>query len=518
MAACQFTSAQISTKDKLYTALTAIQKNYVDSLSDQALIDAAIKGMFTSLDPHSKYFSAKEAQEMKTMMSGSFVGIGIQYISQNDSVFITQIIPGGPAEKGGIMPGDRILKIDSEVVTGARFSNMDILKKIRGVNNSPIRLELYRQASKRKITVNLIRGAVADHSVRAAYMLNSDIGYISIGIFAQTTQPEIEDALKSLKKQGMRSLILDLQGNGGGYVEAALGVADEFLKKDQMVYYTVDRDKGRDYYYASASGTSWGGKLVVLVDQNTASASELLAGALQDWDRAVIVGRRTFGKGLTQRPVPLPDGSVLELTGGRLFTPAGRTVQKPYKGVNYNADITNRYMSGELFSDKPITLPDSLKTHTLVSKRVIYNHSGILPDKLVPLDTLQDATWLKAVAATGAVNQTAWQLVDEHRDELKAAYPDFDAFNSGYKVAQRKINEIARVAEKQGIQLPVHNKDRIFDLLALEIKAEIAAQLFSGHEYYLRVISKENTSIREAINILNNGRQYSTYLDGAKAL
>jgi len=511
-----FVSAQVAPKDKFDEALVAIRKNYVDTLNDETLVEAGIRGMFATLDPHSKYFSRQEAADMKTTMSGSFVGIGIQFTMQHDSVYITQVLPDGPAEKAGIMAGDRIVKIDNRDVTGAKLSNLDIMKKIRGNQNTPVNLEIYRSAAKSIQSFDLKRGKVADHSVRTAYMLDKKTGYIAIALFSQTTQPEIEEALKKLKKQGMEQLILDLQGNGGGYVEAALGVADEFLKKDQMVYYTVAQDKGRDYYYTSASGTSWGGKLVVLVDQATASASELLAGALQDWDRAVIVGRRTFGKGLTQRPVTLADGSVLELTGGRLFTPAGRSVQKPYKGIDYFADINKRYLSGELFSEKKIQHPDSLQFHTLVSKRTVYAHSGITPDRFVPLDTLQDASWLRAVAGKGLVSQTSWELVDSHRCELKQAFPDFDIFNHTYQVPRKVIAELLGKASQEGYKLPQVNKARLLDLLALEIKGQVASQLFTGNEFYLRVINSENKSISEAVSILDDGERYAAYLQPGK--
>lgn len=508
-------NAQVSQQDKLKAAINAIKKNYIDSLSDQTLVDAAIKGIFAELDPHSKYFSKAEAKAMTSAMRGSFVGVGIEYMMQNDTVYLTQVLPDGPAEKAGLMAGDRLLKINNEKVAGAKKSYMDILNAIRGENKTVVKLEVYRPVAKKDLDFSITRGSVVDRSVTAAYMLDDKkTGYIAIRIFSQSTRNEIENALKKLKQEGMQQLILDLQGNGGGYVQAALGVADEFLKRDQLVYYVMTQDKGKDYYYASQSGTSWSGKLAVLIDQNTASASEILAGSLQDWDRGVIVGRRSFGKGLTQQPIALPDSSVLELTSGRLYTPAGRSVQKPYKGVNYQADISNRYTTGELFKETSQPKPDSLKFKTLVNKRTIYAGGGITPDKFVPLDTLQEASWLKSLASEGFVNEASWKIADTQRQQIKNTYPDIQSFAAGYKVPKYIINGIVKAAEQKGLKPSKEYKKRLIDLLALEIKGQVANQVYVGRENYLRIINTENTSIKEAQKILDNTQLYNAYLQG----
>ncbi|OKS84531.1 S41 family peptidase [Mucilaginibacter polytrichastri] len=508
-------NAQVTAQDKLKAAINVIKKNYVDSLSDQTLADAAIKGMFTELDPHSKYFSKAEAKAMASAMRGSFVGIGIEYMMQNDTVYLTQILPDGPAERAGLITGDRLLKVNEENVAGTKKTYMNILNAIRGENKTVVKLEIYRPGAKKNMEFSIARGPVVDHSVTAAYMLDDKkTGYIAIRIFSQSTRNEIENSLKKLKKEGMQQLILDLQGNGGGYVQAALGVADEFLKRDQLVYYIMTQDKGKDYYYASQSGTSWEGKLAVLIDQNTASASEILSGALQDWDRGVIVGRRSFGKGLTQQPIALPDSSVLELTSGRLYTPAGRSVQKPYKGVNYQADISNRYGSGELFRETDQHKPDSLKFKTLVNKRTIYAGGGITPDKFVPLDTLQEASWLKSVASAGYISDASWKIADTQREEIKKAYPDIESFAANYKVPKNIINGIVKAVEQKGLKPSKAYKERLINLLALEIKAQIANQVYMGKENYLRIINSENNSIKEAQKILDNAQLYNAYLQG----
>lgn len=508
-------NAQVSPQDKLKAAINAIKKNYIDSLSDQTLVDAAIKGIFAELDPHSKYFSKAEAKAMTSAMRGSFVGIGIEYMMQNDTVYLTQILPDGPAERAGLVPGDRLLKINNEQVAGTKKTYMNILNAIRGENKTVVNLQIYRPVAKKNLEFNITRGPVVDHSVTAAYMLDDHkTGYIAIRIFSQSTRNEIENSLKKLKNEGMQQLILDLQGNGGGYVRAALGVADEFLKRDQLVYYVMTQDKGKDYYYASQSGSSWGGKLAVLIDQNTASASEILSGALQDWDRGVIVGRRSFGKGLTQQPIALPDSSVLELTSGRLYTPAGRSLQKPYKGVNYQADMSNRYTSGELFREMNQPKPDSLKFKTLVNKRTIYGGGGITPDKFVPLDTLQEASWLRSVASAGFVTEASWKISDTQRQQIKNTYPNVELFAANYKVPKNVIGEIVKAAEMKGFKPLKAYRKQLLDLLALEIKGQVANQVYLGRENYLRIINTENNNIKEAQKILDNTQLYDSYLQG----
>ncbi|HJT73527.1 MAG TPA: S41 family peptidase, partial [Chitinophaga sp.] len=289
--------AQVNPKEKLAQALKAIQENYVDTMEDERLTDAAIRGMMKELDPHSRYFSREESIAMRQSMSGSFVGIGVQFMLEHDSLYVTQVIPGGPAEKAGLLAGDRILTIDNEPVTSIPEGNYGIMKKIRGQKGTTVSLAIQRKLTAGVINKEIERGTIPDRSVKAAYMVNSHTGYISLGIFNMTTRTEMDKAIQDLKKQGMESLILDLQGNGGGLVQAAIGVADEFLQKDQLVFYSMGKDKGKDYYYSGGFGNFMTGKLVVLIDQNTASASEILTGALQDWDRAVVVGRRSFGKG-----------------------------------------------------------------------------------------------------------------------------------------------------------------------------------------------------------------------------
>ena len=507
--------AQVNPKEKLAQALKAIQENYVDTMEDERLTDAAIRGMMKELDPHSRYFSREESIAMRQSMSGSFVGIGVQFMLEHDSLYVTQVIPGGPAEKAGLLAGDRILTIDNEPVTSIPEGNYGIMKKIRGQKGTTVSLAIQRKLTAGVINKEIERGTIPDRSVKAAYMVNSHTGYISLGIFNMTTRTEMDKAIQDLKKQGMESLILDLQGNGGGLVQAAIGVADEFLQKDQLVFYSMGKDKGKDYYYSGGFGNFMTGKLVVLIDQNTASASEILTGALQDWDRAVVVGRRSFGKGLMQRPVDLFDGSVLELTGARYYTPSGRSIQKPYRGADYADNVHTRLASGELTDANVIHFPDSLKYTTLVSKRTVYGGGGIMPDKYVPIDTTEYAGWLQTVTNGGLVNKVTFDYMDSNRTVLMQQYKDFNSFNKQFTVPANLVQEIVTTAEKSGLMLQPRSKDRTLSLLTLDIKGQIAGQLFASNDYYLQVMNSDNNSYRTALEILENPALYAGYLKSA---
>lgn len=504
--------AQVNTKEKLWQTLKAIEEHYVDSLGEDRLVEAAIAGMMRELDPHSHYFGKQESAEQQEAMKGRFAGVGIQFMMENDSVYITQVIAGGPAEKAGLRAGDRILSVDGERVTGSQQSNYAVMKKIRGQKGTPVSLELFRRHTPVPFKKQLERDFVADHSVRAAYMLNDKTGYISLRIFSETTRQEMDRALIALKQQGMQSLVLDLQGNGGGYVQAAIGVADEFLPKDKLVFYSVGRDKGKDYYYTGGFGQFPEGRLVVLIDQSTASAAEILTGALQDWDRAVIVGRRSFGKGLMQRPVPVFDGSVLELTGARYFTPSGRSIQKPYHGAQYDDNAQTRLQSGELFNASAFHFPDSLKYTTLQQKRTVYGGGGIMPDVYVPIDTVEYNGWLQSVSEAGITSKYTFEYLDDHRTKLLEAYPDFNAFNKNFIVPPGVLDEVLSVAEKSGMPLQPASKSRTVELLALDMKAQLASQLYAGNDYFLRVLNTDNASLQEALRILAQPSLYTKHL------
>ncbi|RXK83119.1 S41 family peptidase [Filimonas effusa] len=505
-------AAQMNPKEKMAAALKAIQENYVDSVKDETLTDAAIVGMLKQLDPHSRYFSREESSQMRQSMSGSFTGIGIQYVMEHDSVYVTQVIPDGPAAKRGLLAGDRIIAVNDTSVAGKQLSNYDIMTKLRGTKGSVVKLTVHRKSVDAPLTVEVERGAIPDRSVKAAYMVDDKTGYIALRIFNLTTRNEIDKALIDLKKAGMQNLILDLQGNGGGYVEAAIGVADEFLQKDQLVFYSMPQDKGKDYYYTSGSGQFMTGKLIVLIDQNTASASEILAGALQDWDRAILVGRRSFGKGLMQKPVPLPDGAVLELTGARYYTPSGRSIQKPYHGAQYDDNVVTRLASGELMNANVIHFADSLKYTTLTAKRTVYGGGGIMPDKYVPIDTVEYNGWLQNVGAAGFVGRAVFDFIDSSRETLQRNWSSFPVFLAKFQVPVQVVDYVIGSAAKAGMPVSKGIESRTRDLLSLEIKGQVASQLFAGNNYYVQVLNADNESYRKALEILADQKLYSSYL------
>ena len=501
--------AQVNPKEKLWQTLKAIQDNYVDSLSDDALVDAAIAGMMNQLDPHSRYFSGQQASQMQQAMSGRYAGIGIEFMVEKDTVYVTQIINGGPADKAGLLSGDRILAIDQTPVTG--FSNFEVMKKIRGDKGKPINLLVHRKGNNDDITKTITRDFIVDRSIRTAYMVNDSIGYIALRIFSETTRNEMDKALIDLKARGMKSLILDLQSNGGGYVQAAIGIADEFLPKDKLVFYSVGRDKGKDYYYTGGFGQFMNGNLIVLIDQYTASASEILTGALQDWDRAVIVGRRSFGKGLMQRPVPVFDGSVLELTGARYYTPSGRSIQKPYHGSTYDDNVYTRLASGELTDVSRVHFPDSLKSITLVAKRTVYGGGGIMPDRFIPLDTVEYSGWLQHLSEHQISSKPTFDYLDSNRTSLLTTYHDFASFNKDYQVPAYLVQQVVSAADAAGFPLQEAGKDRMLSLLSLDLKGMLASQLFTGSDYYLQVLNTDNASFKAALQLLKQP-------DGVKGL
>ncbi|MBS1567539.1 MAG: PDZ domain-containing protein, partial [Bacteroidetes bacterium] len=429
-----------------------------------------------------------------------------------DSIYITQVNPDGPAAARGLQPGDRIIAIDNASVAGGGISQLDILRKLRGKKGSTVSLLVWRKSTETSFTAELTRSAIPDRSVKAAYMVNDRIGYIALRIFNQTTRNEVDQALTKLKGEGMRSLILDLQGNGGGYVEAAIGVADEFLKPEQLVFYSVGQDKGKDYYYTGGFGQFMEGRLVVLIDQNTASASEILSGALQDWDRALLVGRRSFGKGLMQKAWPLPDGSSLELTGARYYTPSGRSIQKPYHGAVYTDNAATRMASGELQDAGVVHFADSLKFTTLVNKRTVYGGGGIMPDKFIPIDTVEYNGWLTRVSAAGLISNAVFQYMEANGAALQQQWPDFKIFLVQFTLPAAVIDGVVADAEKAGWPLQPAVAGRSRTLLANEIKGLIANQLYKGTDYYTQVLNTDSDSYRAAVELLSTPGLYDKYL------
>lgn len=510
------TRAQMNPKIKLQDALKLIQDNYVDPVNDEHVVDAAIKAMLGDLDPHSSYVNREEVEAMKESMTGSFAGIGISFAVVSDSTFVTGINPDGPAAKVGLQVGDRIITIDGQPVFGKSLKNQEVMRMIRGEKGKAVKLGVIRKSLATSLEFNVIREQIAELSITASYMVSKNVGYISLSIFSQSTRREMDAALKKLKALGMTKLILDLQSNGGGLVEAAIGVADEFLPPEKMVFYSVTNSGVKDHYLTGGFGQFMSGNLVVLIDESTASSSEILTGALQDWDRAVVVGRRSFGKGLMQKGLELSDGSVIRLTAARYYTPSGRSIQKPYaKGKSdYFLDFNRRMASGELTQGGHINFPDSLKHTTLTNKRTVYGGGGIMPDKFIPIDTALYSVWLNRLMNSGKVSQAAFSYVQQNRQSLNNNYPDFETFNQTFSIDEKMIDYLIHGLVDQGIKIPAMTDPVARKTVGVELKAEIAEMLFLGKGYALRIRNQASSAFNTAFAILNNQSDYNELLSG----
>ncbi|WP_286735492.1 MULTISPECIES: S41 family peptidase [Sphingobacterium] len=506
--------AQMNPKYKFEEALKLIQQNYVDQVNEEHLVDAAIKAMIADLDPHSHYTSREEAEQMRVAMSGSFAGIGIQFLKTKEQTFVTKVNPDGPAMRAGIRVGDQIQGIDGESILEQKWGNKEIMEKLRGEKDVPVLLTIASPGSKESKNISIVRENILEKSVRESYMVDQEIGYIALSIFNRTTRQEIDAALKNLKEQGMKKLILDLQSNGGGYVESAIGVADEFLPKEKIVFYSVPNEGGKDYYFTGGFGQFYEGQLVVLIDESTASSSEIVTGALQDWDRAVIIGRRSFGKGLMQKPVPLSDGSEMQLTGARYYTPSGRSIQKPYnKGKDdYFQDFNRRMESKELLEEGHISFPDSLKYMTLGNKRIVFGGGGIMPDRFVPIDTNEYSTWMAQLMNSGLVAKGGFEFVQQNREALLKAYPDFKAFNIRFKVPKEVHQQLITAANKIAVAIPPAQQLDAHATIDVEFKAQVGSLLYTGGDYMARIRNESNQSFKEALSVLRDEKLYKQLL------
>jgi len=498
---------------KLTNALTAISNLYVDSINDKKIVESALESVLKELDPHSVYIPKGEVERVNEPLEGSFEGVGIQFQLFEDTLLVVQTISGCPAEKVGVMPGDRIIYINNELIAGVKMQNSDIFKRLRGQKGTEVTVKVLRGGKPALIEFRIIRDKIPIHSVDASYMIGKDIGYIKVNNFGSSTVEEFEKAFTNLQKKGMKQLILSLQGNGGGYLNAAIGMADEFLSRNKLIVYTQGLNQPKNVAEATATGNFETGKVIVLIDEYSASASEILSGALQDWDRAIIVGRRSFGKGLVQRQFPLIDGSMMRLTVARYYTPSGRCIQKSYKKgyEKYEMDLSDRYKRGEFLHADSIHFADSLKYQTLNLKRTVYGGGGIMPDIFVPLDTTKYTNTHRKLVAQGIVNKVCVQYIDKNRAELKKKYPTFEKFKTSYQADDAFMNLLVSVAEKEKIKVDSIQFETSKPLLKLQLKALVARDLWEMNEYY-QIMDADNESLQKAIEILQTPGAYEKIL------
>lgn len=492
---------------KLQIAEAMIKNNYVDSVNESKLVEDGIRGMLEKLDPHSTYTTAKETKALTEPLEGSFEGIGVQFNIVQDTLLVIQTITNGPSEKVGILPGDCIVSVNDTAIAGVKMDRNEVVRRLRGPKGTQVRLGIVRRGIPGKLVFIVTRDKIPVKTIDAVYMIRPNVGYIRIGSFGATTYQEFMEGVARLKKQGMQDLVLDLQDNGGGYLMAAVGVANEFLKRNDLVVYTQGRASKRDEFRANGNGRLLDGKVVVLVNEFSASAAEIVTGAIQDQDRGSVVGRRTFGKGLVQRPIPFRDGSMIRLTIAHYYTPSGRCIQKPYqKGdiESYERELDNRYKRGELYSADSIHFADSLKYQTLRQHRTVYGGGGIMPDYFVPLDTLQFTRFHRMLNAKSIIINANLRYVDNNRKTLKNRYKTFDDFNTRFTVPQSQIDAILKEGEVQQIK-PKDQAElkRTLPLLRIQLKALVARDLWDMDEYF-QIMNETNHVVRKALEVLSH--------------
>ena len=514
---------------KVQAAEFFISHFYVDSLSEDKVVDSAIEGMLKQLDPHSTYIKAKDVERSVENLNGSFEGIGVQFNMIEDTLVVIQPVSGGPSERKGIIAGDRIVLVNDTAIAGVKMSRDEIMRRLRGPKGSKVRLGILRQGVKGINEFVIVRDKIPVHTLDASYMIDSTTGYVKLSSFGQTTHDEFMTAVNAMKEKGMTRLVLDLQGNGGGYLQSAVEVSNEFLPSGEMIVYTDGRAIQRQEYRANGHGTLKDLEVVVLVDSYTASAAEIVSGAIQDNDHGTIVGRRTFSKGLVQRPFELPDKSVIRLTTAHYYSPSGRCIQKPYKmggKKEYDDDINQRLKSGELTADfnrflRGDTLPeserdsvyiredslfktlfpDSLKYKTNHKQRTVYGGGGIMPDVYVPLDTMQYSLLYRQMSAKSCILNTSLKYMDKHRKSLKKAYKSFEEFNSKFEVPQDMIDHLLMETKKAKIDYKEEDLQATLPQVKLTLKGLLARDLWDMSEYY-QIVNPETDIYQAGLKVL----------------
>ena len=492
---------------KLQIAELAISQLYVDNVDEGKLVEDAIRGMLEKLDPHSSYSTPKEVKALNEPLTGSFEGIGVQFNMVEDTLLVIQPVTGGPSEKVGIVAGDRIVSVNDTAIAGVKMSKEEIMRRLRGPKGTKVMLGIVRRGIKDVLTFKVTRDKIPVKSIDAVYMIRPEVGYVRIGNFGATTHDEFCEALEKLSKQGMRNLILDLQGNGGGYLQAAVNIANEFLQKGDLIVYTEGRRAQRSEYKAKGNGKFLDGKIVVLIDEYSASAAEIVTGAIQDQDRGLVVGRRSFGKGLVQRPIDLPDGSMIRLTVSHYYTPAGRCIQKPYtKGdaKDYAMDVMNRLKHGELTSADSIHFADSLKCYTLREHRTVYGGGGIMPDYFVPLDTLAYTKFHRELSAKSYIINANLKYVDANRKALKKQWTSFEDFRRNFVFPREVIDKmIADAAKDKVVPKDDAELQKTLPKLAMQLKALVARDLWDMSEYFA-IINEDSEIVRKGVEVIKN--------------
>ena len=493
--------------------LRLVESYYVDSTNINDLTEKAIVSVLEQLDPHSVYISKDEVEKMNEPLQGNFEGIGITFNILKDTLLVLSTVPGGPSEKVGLQAGDRIVTIDGRNVAGIGLKNDDVMKMLRGEKGSRVDLQVQRRSSRQLLDFTIVRDKIPIYSLDASYMIDNETGYIKLNRFSATTVEEFQTAIADLKKNNLKNLILDLRNNGGGFLKAAIDLADEFLPGNSMVVYTEGINNPKRDYRATGTGSFEEGKLIILMNEGSASASEIVAGAVQDWDRGIIIGRRSFGKGLVQQPFYLTDGSMVRLTTAHYYTPAGRGIQKPYENglSDYRNDYQRRLEHGELFTADSISLPDSLKFRTLVNGRTVYGGGGIMPDIFISLDTSYLYRYYNRIQRNSIVNNFVMDYVDKNREKLTRQYPVFDQFEKKFQITDDIVESIVATAEKEGIERDQESINFTRDLMKKEIKALIARDIYT-RDHFFKIYNQDDKALIKAIEVLKNQKLFKELL------
>jgi carboxyl-terminal processing protease len=500
------------TTQKFASALQIINFAYVDTVMESTLVEKAIIATLKELDPHSQYISKEDLQRSNEPLEGRFDGVGVSFQVHKDTIMVIAPVPGGPAEELGILAGDKIVKINGENATGISVDDSYVFNRLRGKKGTVVEISILRKGRKKLIDYTIVRDKIPINSIDAYFMASFSTGYIKLNRFARTSMDEFRVAVGELKEQGMINLILDLRGNSGGYLDVAIDLSDEFLDAGNLVLYTEGTSSPKRKYKSTHRGCFKEGKMVIIIDEGSASASEIVAGAIQDWDRGLIVGRRSFGKGLVQRPYYLPDSSVIRLTVARYYTPTGRCIQKPYnKGYEqYYKDLLKRLENGELTSAENIDFPDSLKFYT-PKNRVVYGGGGIMPDVFVAWDSTKYTDFYVDLLSKNVFRDFILEYIDHDRKDLNRLYPDFEVFNQSYEVDNAFMQNFLEFANEKGIVPTDDDLAYSENLIRHQLKALLARNLFEFKSYF-QVMTEIDEGFVKAIEVLENESYFADFI------
>ena len=486
---------------------------YPDTITNSEITEHGIRFMLEQLDPHSTYISLKDLHDMNAPLKGSFTGVGIRFQIFKDTVLVVQAIPGGPSEKVGLMAGDKIIKIGEEMVAGIGMKNSGVRDRLLGDKGTKVLVGVKRRNSNEIIDFEITRDKIPIYSVDASYMANENTGYIKLNNFSSTSISEIRKAVFSLKNKGMKNLILDLQNNGGGYLKTAVDLADEMLPGNRKIVSTKGRKFPEKIYGGNNKGLLENGKIIVLVNESSASASEIVSGAIQDWDRGLIVGRRTFGKGLVQKPIQLPDGTQVRITTSKYYTPSGRCIQKSYSdgSMAYRKEKYSRYKSGESFNKDSIKNNENEVYSTLLKKRKVYGGGGVVPDIFIPLDTNGTSAYFSKLIRKGVFNQFSLYYVNKNRNNLEKKYSNFEKYKTSFNT-KNALQELIEFAKDEGINYNEKQYNESKKTIEVRLKANIAQDLYDYKKFY-EIINELNITLQKSLEIINNDKAFSNLVE-----